>query len=269
MKIYKLDINTTQPTNQVVAMQQNSTGMLSVDVTNNGWPIRNLSCALYDEGNEISATLSGESGAGYKVDVGDTYKAVKFTAKSEPIESINQYVASYTAGTKRTVNQALFKLVLPQGVYKQDEFMPLLEKVDANSNVATTWLVNGNSLSNTNFGLIKFTPWIPTQKMSFYTQVTGGTRLPEDELITASAEVSVYTNQTLRVNSTSSIVISSDTYPAVGYYVDYSKDTVIRPSTNAGCWGERDIVEPTPEPDSEPDSEPETTPETPVEEPNE
>ena len=152
MKIYKLDIDASQPINQVVAMQQNSTGMLSVDVTNNGWPIRNLSCALYEDGNEISASLSGESGAGYKVDVGDTYKAVKFTAKSEPIESIYQYIANTPSGN-RNKQQALVYLLLPEGVYKQDEFKSLERFGDPK--MVTILNVHGYNLSSCNFGQIR------------------------------------------------------------------------------------------------------------------
>ena len=43
------------------------------------------------------------------------------------------------------------------------------------------------------------------------------------------------------------IALSTITCPGVGYYVDYRKDTVIYPSTNAACYAERDIEEPTPE----------------------
>ena len=89
--------------------------------------------------------------------------------------------------------------------------------------------------------------------------------MPDDELISASSEISVQKLISVRYSNTNPIILSSRTYPAVGYWTDYSKDTVIRPSTNAGCWGERDFVEPTPEPEPEP----EPTPETPAEEPNE
>ena len=48
MKIYKLDIDVSQPIRKVVQMQQNSAGVLSVIVANNNKYIRNLSCELYD-----------------------------------------------------------------------------------------------------------------------------------------------------------------------------------------------------------------------------
>lgn len=94
MKIYKLDVNTAQPTRQVVVMQQNSTGLLSVDVERNDWPLRNLSCTLLDGDAEISACLSGESGAGFKLDVGEDAKVVKLVAQSTPIECSAQYIAN-------------------------------------------------------------------------------------------------------------------------------------------------------------------------------
>ena len=96
MKIYKLDIDTSKPTRQIVAMQQNSTGLLSVDVTNDGKYIRNLSCTVYDGENEISATTTN----GYKIDVGTENKAIKVVAKSEPIISMDEYIVSAASGTR-------------------------------------------------------------------------------------------------------------------------------------------------------------------------
>lgn len=86
MKIYKLDIDTSKPIRKVVQMQQNSTGALSVDVSNDGKYIRNLSCALYDGDTELSAYATTDVGAGYKIDMGTDTKVVKFTAKSVPTE---------------------------------------------------------------------------------------------------------------------------------------------------------------------------------------
>lgn len=88
MKIYKLDIDASKPIRKVVQMQQNATGALSVDVTNDGKYIRNLSCALYEGGAELSAYATTDGGAGYKIDMGDETKVVKFTAKSVPTESV-------------------------------------------------------------------------------------------------------------------------------------------------------------------------------------
>ena len=116
---------------------------------------------MYDDGNEISATLSGTSGAGYKVDVGDTYKAVKFTAKATPIESIREYVLSSTSGNRtKTVN--LNVLVIPEGVYKQDEFLPILDLYDfpipESIGSIKILFINGSNLSAANFDRIVLMP---------------------------------------------------------------------------------------------------------------
>lgn len=81
MNIYKLNIDTAKPASQAVQMQQNSAGMLSIDVTNDGKYIRNLSCAVYDGDAEITA-----SNYGYKLNVGSEPKHVRIEAKSQPYE---------------------------------------------------------------------------------------------------------------------------------------------------------------------------------------
>lgn len=100
MKIYKLDIDASKPTRQVIQMQQNSTGALSVDVSNNGKYIRNLSCSLYDGENEISAYATTDTGVGYKIDMGNETKVVKLIAKASPIVCSADYIAS-TTGSNR------------------------------------------------------------------------------------------------------------------------------------------------------------------------
>lgn len=158
MKIYKLDMDTAQPTRQVVVMQQNSLGLLSVDIERNDWPIRNLSCTLLDGDNEISAFLSGESGAGFKLDVGEDVKAVKFVARSTPIECSAQYVVSYPTGN-RTKNFPLTVLQIPAGEYKQEEFYSLgdnLQSITSISGVTTNYsgrvfFIKGGMESYVNF----------------------------------------------------------------------------------------------------------------------
>lgn len=124
MKIYKLDIDTSKPVNQVMQMQQNATGMLSVSISNDGEYIRNLSCTMYDGANEIEATTSADASFGFKVDVDTEPKHVKVVAKSTPMESIMEYIASYTPGT-RSIGQFVKKIVIPAGTYRQDEFESL------------------------------------------------------------------------------------------------------------------------------------------------
>ena len=115
-----------------------------------------------------------------------------------------------------------------------------------------------SNLSSTNFKYMVLRPWVAAQPVYF----TDSNRviLPVDEPISASNEISVGESRTIKA---SSYQLSSGTYPAVGYWTDYSLDTVIKPSTNAACYAEYDIQEPTPEPDPEP--EPTPDPEEPVE----
>lgn len=164
MKIYKLDIDTSKPIRKVMQMQQNSTGLLSVDVTNDGKYIRNLSCSVYDGENEISATTAN----GYKIDVGTGNKAIKVVTKSEPIISMNQYIASIT-GSQRLKSVALNKVQIPPGVYDQDEFAFLTSfgVGDGPYGVATILAVNTANLSATNFSKIALTPWNTARPMYF------------------------------------------------------------------------------------------------------
>ena len=94
MKIYKLDIDVSKPTRQVMQMQQNSEGVISVDVTNDGKHIRNLSCSLYDGDTQVSAI----AGNGFKVNVGGETKEINIKADATPIDSAYQYVASSGSG---------------------------------------------------------------------------------------------------------------------------------------------------------------------------
>lgn len=183
MKIYKLDIDTAQPTNQVVQMQQNTTGFLSVNVTKNGDYIHNLSCTMYDGANEISATDGG-----FKVDVGAEPKHVKIKAKSTPIESIKEYIASYTPG-QRTVQKALTILELPVGTYNQDEFLPLLSQVPPNNPNQVIWVVTTGSA---NFDRIVFVTSNPdvSKQIAFF-NTTEDRMLDYDELITVTEKVTV------------------------------------------------------------------------------
>lgn len=71
-----------------------------------------------------------------------------------------------------------------------------------------------------------------------------------------SDEVVFYDNQYAYRNAS----LSSYTYPAVGYWTDYSLDTVIRPSENAHCYAEQEMSDPEPEPDPEPTPDPDPDP---------
>ena len=102
MKIYKLDIDAAQPTNQVVQMQQNTTGILNVNVTKNGEYIRNLSCQMFDGDTEISGDDNG-----FKLDIGDTPKHYTVKATATPVEcSATTYVGG--SGTKQNKEAVRF-----------------------------------------------------------------------------------------------------------------------------------------------------------------
>lgn len=121
MKIYKLDIDASQPVRKAVAMQKNATGGLKVDVTNNGRTIHNLTTKVYDGETELPSTDNG-----FKVDVGSTAKTLKVEATSTPIMSEYEIIESYTPGSR--LKTYIFKrLVLPPGIYRQEEFLPILD----------------------------------------------------------------------------------------------------------------------------------------------
>lgn len=164
MKIYKLDIDTSKPIRKVMQMQQNSEGALSVNVSNDGKYIHNLSCALYEDGNEISAIAEGDNSFGYKLDVGETPHTVKITAKSTPIESIREYVLSSTAGS-RPKSVWLVQLVIPEGVYNQDEFASVLDLYNLSptpiEGLPKILFLNGASTGKANFERICITPYNP------------------------------------------------------------------------------------------------------------
>lgn len=65
--------------------------------------------------------------------------------------------------------------------------------------------------------------------------------MPSYEPIVVSSEISVGLTWSSKVNT---VTLSSVTYPAVGYWTDYSLEHVIKPSTNAACYAELDIEEP-------------------------
>lgn len=230
MKLYKLNIDTSKPTNQVVQMQQNQRGLLSVNMTNNGKYIRNLSCTLYDGANEISATNGG-----FKVDVGAEPKSVKVVAKSEPMESIKEYIASYAPGN-RTIAQYLKRIVIPAGTYRQDEFESL-KQFGTYSGYPT--ILSQASGGEANFDRIILTLWNPNRQIWFG---ANGEWLSPDEPLIVNEEVAFGLTTAVRTSGKSTIVLSSETYPAIGYYTDYQMDTLIKPSTNAPYDGE--YVEP-------------------------
>ena len=231
MKVYNLNIDTSQPTNQVVQLQRNQTGMLSVAISNDGKYIRNLSCQLYDGADEISASLSGDNSFGFKADVGAEPKHVKLVAKSTPLESIREYVLSSTPGN-RLKQYWLIQLVVPEGVYNQDEFAPILDLYNyppkPYPGVPKSLVLHGSSDGKANFKTIRLSPWNPSKQIWF--EDADSKIIPSDEPIVVSSEISAGISVGMKANT---ITLSSETYPAVGYYTDYQMDTLVNPSVNA------------------------------------
>ena len=246
MKIYKLDIDTSKPIRKVVQMQQNSTGALSVDVKNDGWTIRNLSCALYDGDAQLSAYATPDSGAGYKIDVGADTKVVKFTAKSIPIECSAQYIVKN--GTTRPGTKFLHYVQLSTGVYKQDEFYGLAERFGSKYGFMVGLSPTTDTLSNVNFGVMYLYPQITEQPVVFYEKISTNNykKMSKDTLISVDGYVEIGESKSVKQQG---LQVSSYTYPAVGYWTDYSLDTVIRPSENAHCYAEQEVTDPTPDPE--------------------
>lgn len=102
MKVYNLKVDTSQPISQVLQIQQNQVGLLSVNVTNDGKYIRNLSCTVYDGNTEIDDSLEGSDSFGFKIDAASDARPVKLVAKSTPIICAAQ---RYLGGDKRTVTR--------------------------------------------------------------------------------------------------------------------------------------------------------------------
>lgn len=247
MKIYKLDIDTSKPIRQVVQMQQNSEGVLSVNVSNDGKYIRNLSCAMYEDGNEISAIADGDNSFGYKLNVGDTSHTVKVTAKSAPYECSASYVVDIGTGSAKSIQ--LDRAQLEPGVYNQDEFASLL-RFGSGYGYQTFILPSAGTKDYVNIDRIVIIKHNPTQQLFFIDK--NGTVMPTDAQISVLSACDLIQSATVKRTGS---VLSSYTYPAIGYWTDYSLDTIIKPSTNAACYAERDIQEPTPDPDPTPDPE--------------
>ena len=232
MKVYNLNIDTSKPTNQVVQMQQNATGLLSANITNDGKYIRNLSCMMYDGANEIEATTSADASFGFKVDVGSEPKHVKVVAKSTPIESVAQKILSATGPA---ASKALSAIQLEAGIYNQDEFYNIANVLGAN-NLPVFLQPHASQEDNINIKRIDIKKWVVDRPVLFWGK--DNNILPVDEPIVATGPVSIFRFTTSKKNAT----LSSYTYPAVGYYTDYQLDTLVKPSDNAPYDG--NYVEP-------------------------
>ena len=200
---------------------------------------------MYEGDTELSAYATTDVGAGYKIDMGTDTKVVKFTAKSTPLESVCEYVAVVKA-SGRPQNKALSCVQLEAGTYNQDEFYGLADRFGDRFGYPVALIPT--PAANINIRRIVLTPWNTEQPAWFVTENDGSGILPKDEPIVVTGPVAITRIVAVRQGST----LSSYTYPAVGYWTDYSLDTVIRPSENASCYAEQEVSDPEPTPDPEP-----------------
>lgn len=100
------------------------------------------------------------------------------------------------------------------------------------------------------FNDIRIGKWNPVQQIWF--KLDQNDWLPQDEVLSVYQDCVFYIIAAFKSKSANGATISSYTYPAVGYWTDYSLDTVIRPSENAHCYAEQEVTDPEPEPDPEP-----------------
>lgn len=239
MKVYNLNIDTSQPVNQVVQMQQNQTGMLSVAISNDGKYIRNLSCEMYDGANEIQADALGDNTFGFKLDVGTEPKHVKVVAKSTPLTSTERYVVYEGTGRLRQTNSEVVQI--PAGTYRQDEFLPLVKHfgykgdiVPGVTNLVPVHLYLGTGdVGKANFDSLYIISWNPQQQLWFSNSENGGAvprQLSPDELLVVTEDVALFTLVTYRQTGAE---WGTREYPSIGYYTDYQMDTLIRPTQNA------------------------------------
>lgn len=237
MKIYKLDIDAAQPTNQVVQMQQNTAGVLSVNVTKNGNYIRNLSCQMFDGETEISACSAGDKG--FKLDIGDTPKYYTVKATATPYECSAEYILSAPEGTSRMKQAWLTKIQLKAGTYRQDEFYSLIRFGDK-SGVITILIPHGSDQSKVNFSRINILPWNPQKPVWFHH--TNGDVFEPDELVIATEDARIGYSQAYKTTGGGTATLSSTPYPAIGYFVNYQADTLVKPSPNANAFSEIDVL---------------------------
>lgn len=237
MKIYRLDIDVAKPINKMVAMQQNTTGMLVVTVTKDGGYLRNATCSVYDGENEIEPYYIEDNHFWFKVDVGIQKKNLTIKASSVPLTSTEKYLVK--SGTGRAMSTWCECVQIPAGTYNQDEFASLV-RFGSNNGMITVLTMHGDDVDKANFNRITIRPWDPLQQLYFSLQVgSNASKLPQDEPIVVTEEVVFGWVVRHKIGAE----FATRDYPSVGYYADYSLDAVIVPSKNADCFGEGDFPE--------------------------
>lgn len=124
MKIYKLNIDTTQPIRQALKVPVSETKYgIAVSVTKGDHTIRNLSCSMDIGGQTLEPTKRLDDGSFlFELQSSDGNYVAKVHAAAEPtvIEG-----GSYTNNRPSAMNKAIAVAELSAGEYYQDEFNPL------------------------------------------------------------------------------------------------------------------------------------------------
>lgn len=231
MKVYNLNIDTSKPVNQVMQMQQNSTGLLKLNVTNDGKSISNLSCIVYDGETEVPST-----GNGFKIDMGKNEKVVKIEAKSEAIVCTFQKLVQN--GSDKRPSQVFFSYMqLPAGTYRQEDLYEGLKKIyymsETTIGIVLQIYIGADDTNKTNFRIISIQTNGNLWGFHFYD--SNNNLLPTDQSIVVTDTVVVGENKSIKPTGA---IYDYIPYTLMGENTDYQLDTTIRPSVNAPYDGE-------------------------------
>ena len=231
MKIYNLNIDTSKPVNKVMQMQSNSTGLLKLNVTNDGKSIRNLTTKVYDGETEVPSTDNG-----FKIDMGKNEKVVKIEAKSEAIVCTFQKLVQN--GSDRRPSQVFFSCMqLPVGTYRQEDLYEGLKKIyymsETTIGIVLSLYTTAADEGKTNFRTINISTNGNLWGIYFYD--SNNNLLPTDQSIVVTDTVVVGESKPIKPTGA---IFDYIPYTLMGENTDYQLDTTIRPSVNAPYDGE-------------------------------
>ena len=212
-------------------MQQNSTGLLKLNVTNDGKSISNLSCIVYDGETEVPST-----GNGFKIDMGKNEKVVKIEAKSEAIVCTFQKLVQN--GSDKRPSQVFFSYMqLPAGTYRQEDLYEGLKKIyymsETTIGIVLQIYIGADDTNKTNFRIISIQTNGNLWGFHFYD--SNNNLLPTDQSIVVTDTVVVGENKSIKPTGA---IYDYIPYTLMGENTDYQLDTTIRPSVNAPYDGE-------------------------------
>ena len=115
MKIYNLDIETSEPITQRIAVPKDCDKYgLAVKITTNGHPTRNLSCTIIDGGETLTPVKTLEDGSLLFVmsSIGNSSRNIKVAVSATPTKY---------EGTVVTQKIYIYNINLSAGTYYRDE----------------------------------------------------------------------------------------------------------------------------------------------------